>query len=76
MYVAVGFIFSPSQTAGLRALPPRQNPFGVALMTTFVQIAACIGPSLYIGIMSSGQAGAAASGASRRRRPRTGSRLR
>ncbi|MFQ8866979.1 MAG: MFS transporter [Eggerthella lenta] len=44
MYVAVGFIFSPSQTAGLRALPPRQNPFGVALMTTFVQIAACIGP--------------------------------
>lgn len=64
MYVAVGFIFSPSQTAGLRALPPRQNPFGVALMTTFVQIAACIGPSLYIGIMSSGQAGAAASGAS------------
>ena len=33
MYVAVGFIFSPSQTAGLRALPPRQNPFGVALMT-------------------------------------------
>ncbi|MFR3091370.1 MAG: MFS transporter [Eggerthella lenta] len=38
MYVAVGFIFSPSQTAGLRALPPRQNPFGVALMTTFAQI--------------------------------------
>ena len=64
MYVAVGFIFSPSQTAGLRALPPRQNPFGVALMTTFVQIAACIGPSLYIGIMSSGQASAAAEGAS------------
>lgn len=64
MYVAVGFIFSPSQTAGLRALPPQQNPFGVALMTTFVQIAACIGPSLYIGIMSSGQAGAMAQGAS------------
>lgn len=62
MYVAVGFIFSPSQTAGLRALPPQQNPFGVALMTTFVQIAACIGPSLYIGIMSSGQAGAMAQG--------------
>lgn len=64
MYVAVGFIFSPSQTAGLRTLPPRQNPFGVALMTTFVQIAACIGPSLYIGIMSSGQAGAVAQGTS------------
>ena len=64
MYVAVGFVFSPSQTAGLRALPPQQNPFGVALMTTFVQIAACIGPSLYIGVMSSGQAGAIAQGAS------------
>lgn len=63
MYVAVGFIFSPSQTAGLRALPPQQNPFGVALMTTFVQIAACIGPSLYIGIMSTGQASAEAGGA-------------
>lgn len=63
VYAAVGFIFSPSQTAGLRTLPPRQNPFGVALMTTFVQIAACIGPSLYIGVMSSGQAGAIAQGA-------------
>ncbi len=62
MYVAVGFIFSPSQTAGLRTLPPRQNPFGVALMTTFVQIAACIGPSLYIGIMSSGQEAALTQG--------------
>lgn len=62
MYVAVGFIFSPSQTAGLRALPPQQNPFGVALMTTFVQIAACIGPSLYIGVMSSGQVSAMAQG--------------
>lgn len=62
MYVAVGFIFSPSQTAGLRVLPPQQNPFGVALMTTFVQIAACIGPSLYIGIMSSQQASVLAQG--------------
>lgn len=64
MYVAVGFVFSPSQTAGLRTLPPQQNPFGVALMTTVVQIAACVGPSLYIGIMSTGQIAAAAQGAS------------
>lgn len=64
MYVAVGFVFSPSQTAGLRTLPPWQNPFGVALMTTVVQIAACAGPSLYIGIMSTGQIAAAAQGAS------------
>lgn len=64
MYVAVGFVFSPSQTAGLRTLPPWQNPFGVALMTTVVQIAACVGPSLYIGIMSTGQIAAVAQGAS------------
>ena len=57
-----GFIFSPSQTAGLRTLPPEMNPFGVAISTTFVQIAACIGPSLYTGIMSTAQAGALAAG--------------
>lgn len=58
-----GFIFSPSQTAGLRTLPQEMNPFGVAISTTFVQIAACIGPSLYAGIMSTAQAGALAAGA-------------
>lgn len=57
-----GFIFSPSQTAGLRTLPQEMNPFGVAISTTFVQIAACIGPSLYTGIMSTAQMGALASG--------------
>ena len=62
-YAGVGLVFSPSQTAGLRTLPREQNPFGVALMTTFVQVAACIGPSMFIGIMSSSQAGAAVQGA-------------
>lgn len=62
-YAGVGMVFSPSQTAGFRTLPPAQNPFGVALSTTFVQVAACIGPSLYIGIMSAVQQGAAAGGA-------------
>ena len=57
-----GFVFSPSQTAGLRMLPPEMNPFGVALSTTFVQVAACIGPSLYTGILSTAQAGAMAAG--------------
>lgn len=62
-YAGIGLAFSPSQTAGLRTLPPQQNPFGVALMTTFVQIAACIGPSLFIGVMSASEAGATAAGA-------------
>lgn len=61
-YAGVGLVFSPSQTAGLRTLPPQQNPFGVALMTTFVQIAACVGPALFTGVMSSVQAEALASG--------------
>ena len=60
----VGLIFSPSQTAGLRTLAPELHPFGVALSTTFVQIAACIGPSLYTGIMSSVEADAIANGTS------------
>ena len=63
-YLGVGLIFSPSQTAGLRTLPSRLNPHGVALMSTFVQVAACIGPSLYIGLMSTAQNAAQTAGAS------------
>ena len=61
-YAGIGLVFSPSQTAGLRTLPPQQNPFGVALMTTFVQIAACIGPALFTGVMSSVQGSSLAAG--------------
>lgn len=63
-FAGVGLVFSTSQTAGLRTLPPQMNPFGVALMTTFTQIAACVGPSMFIGIMSKGQNGALAGGES------------
>ena len=63
-FSGVGSIFSPSQTAGLRTLSPEEHPFGVALSTTFVQIAACIGPSLYTGIMSSVETESLAAGAS------------
>lgn len=62
-FSGIGLVFSPSQTAGLRTLPPEQHPFGVALSTTFVQIAACIGPSLYTGILASTQSNALADGA-------------
>ncbi len=51
-YCGVGMIFSPSQTAGLRTLPHEEHPHGVVLSTTFVQIAACIGPALFTGILS------------------------
>ena len=63
VFIGVGMSLAPSQTAGLRTLPPRENPFGVALMTTFTQIAACAGPSLYIGLMSSSENAALNSGA-------------
>ena len=63
VYSGIGLVFSPSQTAGLKTLPPQQNPFGVALMTTFVQVAACVGPALFTGVLSSVQGGAVAGGA-------------
>ena len=63
VYSGIGLVFSPSQTAGLKTLPPQQNPFGVALMTTFVQVAACVGPALFTGVLSSVQGGAIAGGA-------------
>ena len=61
-YVGVGLVFSPSQTSGLRTLPPQMNPHGVALNTTFIQIAACVGPALYTGIMQGVQASSIAAG--------------
>ena len=62
VYAGVGLVMSPSQTAGLKNLPPQQNPFGVTLMSTCLQIAACIGPSLFVGVMSSVQVGELAGG--------------
>ncbi len=53
VYAGVGFILSPSQAAGLETLLPRQHPHGVAILNTFIQIAASIGPSLFIGVLSS-----------------------
>ena len=60
----VGLSMSPSQTAGLRHLTQELNPFGVGIMSTFIQIAAAIGPSLFVGVLSSTLAAAAADGAS------------
>ena len=61
-FIGVGLVFSPSQTAGLRTLPRQENPFGVAIMTTVTQLAACVAPSLFIGVMSGCQAGAMTQG--------------
>lgn len=53
VYAGVGAIFSPSQAAGLRGLPREQHPHGVAILSTFIQVAACVGPALFIGVLSS-----------------------
>ena len=68
VYGGVGFVMSPSQTAGLKQLPGNLHPFGVAIINTLMMVAASIGPSLFVGILSSTAdaqlaAGAAASGA-------------
>lgn len=53
VYAGVGFVMSPSQTAGLKRLPAELHPFGVALINTLIMVAASIGPSLFVGILSS-----------------------
>lgn len=52
VYSGVGLVLSPSQTTGLATLTGDHHPHGVALINTAIQLAASIGPSLLIGIMS------------------------
>lgn len=63
VYAGVGLIFSPSQAAGLRSLAREQHPHGVAILSTFIQVAACIGPALFIGVLSAVSEKSVASGA-------------
>lgn len=63
VYMGVGLVMAPSQTAGLRQLPRELNGSGVALMSTFIQLAAAIGPSLFIGVLSTTMAERIAEGA-------------
>ena len=52
-YLGTGMLLSPSQTAGLRRLSPQLHSHGVSLMGMALQPAACLGPALYVGVMSS-----------------------
>lgn len=63
-YLGTGMVLSPAQTAGLRRLPDELDSHGVTLMSMAVQLAACLGPAAYVGLMSSASARAAATGAS------------
>ena len=62
VYAGVGLIFSPSQTAGLKSLTPEENPHGVGMMNTFIQVAGALGPSLFVGVYSNTAASAVLEG--------------
>lgn len=64
LFVGVGMGFTASQTVGLKMLPHGLNTYGVTIMSTSLQIAACVGPPMFIGLMSSVQAKAASAGLS------------
>ena len=64
VYVGVGLVMSPSQTAGLKQIPHRLNADGVSLISLLIMVAASVGPSLYMGILSASQSSALAAGAS------------
>jgi DHA2 family lincomycin resistance protein-like MFS transporter len=53
--IGVGCTMTSSQTKALSQLPKEAYPHGVAILNTLQQIAAAIGSSLFIGIMSASQ---------------------
>lgn len=64
-YAGLGLVVSPSKTAALRQLPPELYSHGAAINSTFVQIASALGPSLFVGVLSSDVLRAVASGLSK-----------
>lgn len=60
----VGLCFSPSQTAGLSLLSRDMHAHGVTIMNIFVQIAASVGPSLYVGVLTAASTSSMQAGAS------------
>ena len=62
IYQGLAFSMSPAQTSALATLTPDLNSHGVAIVNTFMQIAASVGSSLFGGIESVRQATALANG--------------
>lgn len=63
IYQGLAFSMSPAQTSALATLTSEMNSHGVAIVNTFMQIAASVGSSLFGGIQSVRQASAKADGA-------------
>lgn len=53
--LGVPFVMTSAQTGGLNSLPPKFYPHGTAVLNTVQQIAASVGSSFFIMIMSRGQ---------------------
>ena len=60
--MGIGMTFMPSQTSGLSKLTPEINADGVAIVNVLVQVAACIGSSLYIGVLQASSEAACKAG--------------
>ncbi|MGI6220426.1 MAG: MFS transporter [Coriobacteriales bacterium] len=63
VFGGVGFTMNPSQTTGLRILPPPMHPHGISIGNVLTLVAASIGTSLYVGVFESAQFKALAQGA-------------
>ncbi len=58
IYQGLAFTMSPAQTSALQVLPRELNAHGVAIVNTFMQIAASLGSSLLGGVQASVKYGA------------------
>lgn len=53
--VGLSMSMSPSQTTALNQLPSKNNPDGVAILNTSMQLAGALGSALFVGIMTAFQ---------------------
>lgn len=64
-YAGLGLVVAPAKTTALSQLPPELYAHGAAINSTFVQIASALGPSLFVGVLSSDVLRATAAGLSK-----------
>lgn len=60
--IGCSFSVGPAQSFALGRLTPELHPHGVTMCYTAIQVAGCVGSSFYVGVMSSAEASALASG--------------
>ncbi len=54
--IGCSFSVGPAQSFALGRLTPELHPHGVTMCYTMIQVAGCVGSSLYVGILSAGEA--------------------